>query len=733
MKRILKVFLVLAGITLAAILALAIALPLFFDPNDYRNKIEEAVSTQTGREFRIQGPIEWSVFPWLGIELSEMSLANAPGFADQPLASIQSLAASVKLMPLLRENIEVGQVSLSGVELNLGLDESGNSNWQSILDRLESAEESAAPDAPATGLPNLVVSRVRIDGSAIAWSDAQAGQTATLKDFSVAADNIRVGEPFDLNMAFELSLADPGLSGETELVARIDSNSAATRFEFGDLSLEFSGELAGDPNTPVEVAVTGNGMLDTELGEGKLTDGRIQYFEAVVEGDFELTDLEDEPRVAGALEMPLFSPKALLTSMRVQLPETSDSTVLSAASASMKVDASAGDVKLTDVSIRLDDSTLEGVMGVGGGETATYTFDLRVDAIDLDRYLPSADSAADSGGEETAPLDVQTLRGIHADGRFQIGRLTVAGLSASGVDVRVTGDGEGVRLNPLTAEFYGGAYSGDLQIDASGDQPMLAMNEAVTGVQALPLLTDLQGEAPSLEGVGDIQFALTTDITTPESTLSSLNGNLNFSFQDGAVRGINVAQLIRQARASIEGRTLAVAEEVKKTDFSELRASARIASGVLENQDFILSSPLLRIVGDGRVDLVNNVIDYTIKPVLVTSLEGQGADQDLSDLSGIPVPVRLSGSLDAPSWKVDIAAALKESQKERIDEKKDELKQRLFDKVLGDDEEDAGPEELADGEEQKESSGDRRRALLRGLFGSEESEDAEDPDEGGDS
>ena len=88
MSRILKIALIVLGAVVALIVAAAIALPLFFDPNDYKDELAAAVQEKTGRELSIPGDIELSVFPWLGAKLGQTSLANAEGFGDQPFAEI---------------------------------------------------------------------------------------------------------------------------------------------------------------------------------------------------------------------------------------------------------------------------------------------------------------------------------------------------------------------------------------------------------------------------------------------------------------------------------------------------------------------------------------------------------------------------------------------------------------------------------------------------------------------
>ena len=78
MKTLLKVIAALIGIIVLVIVVAAIAIPIFFDPNDYKQEIATAVRDNTGRDFQIEGDIGLSVFPWLGMDLGTVELGNAP-------------------------------------------------------------------------------------------------------------------------------------------------------------------------------------------------------------------------------------------------------------------------------------------------------------------------------------------------------------------------------------------------------------------------------------------------------------------------------------------------------------------------------------------------------------------------------------------------------------------------------------------------------------------------------
>ena len=105
MRKLKLLFKVLTIVIALALLAVT-ALVLTFDPNNYKDTITEQVEAQTGREFTIAGDIGLSVFPWVGVEVEDVQLANAEGFSDRAFAKIAQLDVKVKVLPLLRKQLE---------------------------------------------------------------------------------------------------------------------------------------------------------------------------------------------------------------------------------------------------------------------------------------------------------------------------------------------------------------------------------------------------------------------------------------------------------------------------------------------------------------------------------------------------------------------------------------------------------------------------------------------------
>jgi AsmA protein len=229
----------------------------------------------------------------------------------------------------------------------------------------------------------------------------------------------------------------------------------------------------------------------------------------------------------------------------------------------------------------------------------------------------------------------------------------------------------------LSAKLYQGVYSGNINIDARGKQPILSLDERLTGIQAGPLLKDLRGSAP-MTGRADLSARLTASGTDTKALQRSANGNTRFAFVDGTIKGIDLLNTLCKAFSGLNMTSLrkedlisgllqfaapqpsATAESTNRTEFAALTGSLKIANGVAHNEDLSLKSPLLRINGRGDINLVTEQLDYVATVALVSSCQGQGG-RDFQELAGIPVPVRISGPLENPKYDPQIGAAVMEA------------------------------------------------------------------------
>src|SRR5216683_1798065 len=314
-------------------------------------------------------------------------------------------------------------------------------------------------------------------------------------------------------------------------------------------------------------------------------------------------------------------------------------------------------------------------------------FDLALDRLDVDRYLGTGKSkasassaargapAAARGAPAAAaeePIDLSPLKGLSLKGTLKIGALVASNVKLEKISVGAQASGGRVEISPLAASLYQGNLTGNASVNANTNR--LALKAQLAGVAIGPLLKDAL-DNDMLEGKGNVALDVQTGGNTVGALRKALAGNAKLSLKDGALKGINLEDVIRKVKRQS-------AQSSQRTDLSELTASFVIKNGVAHNDDLSAKSPLLRLSGAGDVDVGGGTIDYLAKASVVASSTGQGG-KDLADLNGITVPVKISGPLQDPQIRPDLKAAAGSAVKQQAQKAEEKLKEQVQDRLKG--------------------------------------------------
>jgi AsmA protein len=294
------------------------------------------------------------------------------------------------------------------------------------------------------------------------------------------------------------------------------------------------------------------------------------------------------------------------------------------------------------------------------GDVVQFAADVVVELADLNAYLPpekeggAAETEAAPAGETKAegwseePIDFSPLKLANGEAKITIGKVLYKELVIENGVITVTML-NGV-LNAAIDKLgtAGGTIDTMITIDASRPEAAIAYQATVANVQALPLLKSFAG-TDRLSGTAHFNANGQAVGATEKQLVKTLNGGGGFKFLDGAIHGVDIAGTIRTMG------NIGEAGATQKTDFAELSATFDIVNGLLENRDFKMLAPLVRITGAGLVPLPPRTVDYGAEFTLVASTEGQGGD---AALAGLPIPVRITGPWADPSYNVDWASAL---------------------------------------------------------------------------
>jgi AsmA protein len=450
--------------------------------------------------------------------------------------------------------------------------------------------------------------------------------------------------------------------------------------------LDVSATRAEGEKVTLDARVTRpDGHLDAKLAmpgvSGNAKDLRIGALSVTLDGQ------QGESRIKGVVSSPV---NGNLQALRFDFPRlAANLTVENPSFPGGKLAASLGgngsldlakSAFATNLAGQLDTSRIQANLALTRFSPPALRFDLGVDQLDVDRYLAAG---KDKGkGASDKPFDFSVLKSLDASGSVRVGALQVAGVKASNVRLDVKAAGGEVRVSPLGANLYQGTLAGSVVLDARASEPRFAIAQKLSNISVGPLLRDA-AKKDLLEGRGDITLDVTTRGASVPAMERALSGSAALHLRDGAIKGINLAQTLRNAKSkltTLRGQQSVTANSAEKTDFTELAASFSIRDGIAHNQDLALKSPLLRIGGNGDVNIPASSLDYLVKTTVVGSLQGQGG-QDASGLKGVTIPVRVSGPFDKLAYTLDFSAMVSEQAKQKVEEKKEAVKGKARDEV----------------------------------------------------
>jgi len=268
------------------------------------------------------------------------------------------------------------------------------------------------------------------------------------------------------------------------------------------------------------------------------------------------------------------------------------------------------------------------------------------------------------------PIDLSALKALNLKGDLKVEQLIASNVKLEKVHLGVKAAGGKVDAEPLAADLYQGKLSGAASVNANTNR--FALKADLGGVALGPLLKDALNN-DMLEGRGNVAVDVQTGGNTVSAMKKALAGNAKLSLKDGGLKGVDLDDLIRKVKKQ-------PSQGSQRTDLSELTASFVIKNGVAHNDDLSAKSPLVRLSGAGDVDIGRGAIDYLAKASVVASSTGQGG-KDATDLSGITIPVKIDGSLDAPQFHPDLKAAAGSVVKQQAQKAEDKLKERARERI----------------------------------------------------
>ncbi|SEN36010.1 AsmA protein [Pseudomonas sp. ok272] len=726
--------LVLLGLLLV-IVALGFALTHFFDPNDYKEEIRQIARDKAHIELTLNGDIGWSLFPWLGLELHEASVATLAN-PTAPFADLQMLGLSVRVLPLLRREVQMSDVRVEGLNLRLSRDKDGHGNWEDIgkvptavASSDQPASTQASTQAPVTSEKpaqplRLDIDSLTVNNARVEYTDERTGQQFSAESIQLSTGPIHDSTDIQVKLTAFLSSSQPALRVRSELNGELRFERALQRYSFEDMKL--TGELTGEPLHGKTVAFGAQGqlLLDKAANVAEWTGIKLSANQLRALGELKVNSLDTTPQISGGLSIAPFDLAKFVDSIGQKLPAMAEGSLGKVELAS-RLAGTPTSVVLDNLNLKLDDSTFTGRIAVEDFAKQSLRVQLKGDTFNADRYLPPTSAEANSAavarqaevssteadamaGAGSTPLPNAPTKGawssdklipterlgkLDIDADLTFGQLTLDKLPIHNAALQASGQGGLLTLKNLSGELYNGTFNTKGTLDVRQPVPVLNMQTQISRVPAEKLL-ESQGKNPPVKGLITLNSNLSASGNSQKALIDSLNGNANFVINDGVLLNANLEQQLCRGIAILNRKTLSGEPRGKDTPFQELKGSLTLHNGVASNPDLKVRVPGMSINGNGDVDLRVLGMDYRVGIIV----EGDTRDmpdpacQVGSSFQGIQVPLRCRGPLElgAKACRLDkdglsqvAIKAAGSKLSEKLEEKLDKVNPQLKDALKG--------------------------------------------------
>ncbi len=634
LKRILKWIFITGLSILVFIIAALLITPFFMDARQYRPVIESRVSEITGRPFTIGG-IRLSLFPRASLSLSDVRLQNPLGFETTDFLSVKSLDVRVDLLPLLSKKIQITRLYLKSPIITLARNREGIGNWKGIArtgkeEPIRGDKKQAPSEGPPSGgwaLGSLEAKTFTLSEGVLLWIDRMYGERKEIRDLAVNLKN--------------LSLSAPVL---VECSATIDQHPVALHGTVGPI-----GKNPGKGTVPLDLSVS-----------------LLKEAEMNIRGKF--VDPEELKGFDLKLQIPPFSPRKVFQSLGRSFPiKTENIEALNSAALVCRLQGNSKSVSLSDGSMSVDQTRMSFSAKLNHFSTPEITFDLVLDRLDVDNYLPRKEKEepnqkqgvskikATSTASSEAKPDDDIFRSLILNGSVLVKALIIKGANLQDVRLKIVGKNGLFQLQPFHMKLYGGEMTGAGILNLKTAPVRVQVQCKAGGIRVGPMIRDIL-KKDFMEGLFSMDAGIDAAGDSNEAIRKSLHGEGTLRFKDGVIRGIDLPAMLQDPnliRALLGG-----ADATALTGYSEVAIPFAINNGIVRTGETTLVSPVLRVEVKGHADLTEETLDFRIEPRFIAPMKGQGEGKGRK---GIAIPVLVGGTFSSPRFIPDLDAILKQN------------------------------------------------------------------------
>ncbi len=626
---------------------------------------------------------------------------------------VNQVGINVSVLPLLDKELKIGNVTLKGAQIDVETLKDGSKNIDALLsgNKADTNSETSKPAqtdaftqvqsskvdsstqkntaAESSDKWSIDLEGVTIENATLQMTDKQTGNFTKLSDMSLNLSG------FAANQWTKATFSANGQNNQQTFTSKgsleFKLSKDFSQYELRDVSITSSFKA---PDIEVDKVHLGLNtfQLDKENKLNYAVDGKASGVSFAIKGDGILS--VDHTLTTVALSN--FTLKGDLEGK--SLPESPMKLDISTA---LSFDLEKKHLTLQLEKLQANALELDGSSDVTLSTIPKIRFDLHSPDINLDEFLkvqekpqPEASPVSDkqtgsnpnssvdqSTKKSTAEVepDLSALKLLDVAGKIAIDKFQMQNAKMQNVKASISVKDGIAKLTSFTSNLYDG------KISANAFWTLVSRQQVTKSLVRLRVLKSSHSskdvmDNDKLEGVGNIELNLHGKGLTPTGIKKNVAGTIAIKFTDGAVNGINVAQLIRTNYAKFKGQPVENTNEPQKTDFSSMQATIKLANGVAKTDDLSAKSPLLRVHGQGSANYINETVDMVIRTSIVGSLKGQGG-QSINELKDVTIPVKITGSWSDPKYKVVLDNALKQKAKNELEKGIDKLNKKLGDKI----------------------------------------------------
>ncbi len=708
MGKLLKSILVSISILLAVIIVTAVLFISFIDPNDFKPEIEQIVFRHTGKKLIVEGNLDLSIFPWLGVSTGRLLLIDPENDNQQPLATIDEGNIKVKLLPLLRKKIEVSTVTLKNPVVFFHRDKQGMSNWKR---QLKPKKPSVVADNISPGLASpsiksvddgdkdnkqqffvpkdLIISGVRIENGQIQWQDESKAKQFEINQLDFKIDTLAFEQqaPFGLSFKYQPQQKQPvQFSGK----GRITVTKGFNQFKLEDLKIELLSQSSG--KDPMNIVAESKLVAYDRTTQGLvIPEVAIDSKEIKLSAELTANQVKDNPVIQGKINITKFNPRQFLAYLGKTVSAPDD--VLTQLLGSFQLVASKESAIINSIKLKIDESTIQGNLKIIDFKQPVYNFDIAVDDISLDQYAelklssvqvkkekkpivttgekvndlpPIKTSVQKPEPEEKIEkkpeklfLPVDLLRKINASGKLTINKAIFKGLKLNNLVIDLDAGNGVLKTQHSASPFYQGKYVGNLRLDVKSKQPTISMDEQLTNVRTGPLLKDYYGKT-YVSGVLNGRLRFQGSGNTKKALKKHSTGNVKLVLKDGKIYGFNLQEIVKEGKAILKNKK--ITETKKYTEFAIIKATASIKNGLVKNNDLYAESKRLRVSGKGTFNLLNEKLDYHVLAKLMKRKKTPADTEQVKRTLGI----QIAGPLKQLVYTLDLKSLITDKEKQKL-------------------------------------------------------------------